>query len=408
MSWQDKIKNSVFSIETGDGKRYFPEWKPQEIKKDFNTSIYEFIEVEGSFIDRKKRKSNSLSLVFWFQGEDNIDLADSFYQSADDERYWILNHPYYGIINGQPLSITRNDESYNSTMFSVDFWETIEEGSPKRKRAVREAVFLKSSGVKIESPKIYASKVDIKTKDVNLAKNVSTKISSDISKLVDSSNFSEFQKLKTDSFNSLDDLTLDPIKGITSVISMISAPSSFLVSITTRLDLYVAVFDSVKSLLLLDNGRNSKAYFEAVASAVLAAMTESVTTPSTSDYIVRNDVLEASEIINNTYEEYISVLENSYIPESDVSNSFHASAGLQNQVQSMVLEATSNLFNLAFEAKQERLVVLEKDSNLILLTHKYMGLDSEDKNLETFREINKIRNKKLFRIPKGTVIKYLV
>jgi hypothetical protein len=67
----------------------------------------------------------------------------------------------------------------------------------------------------------------------------------------------------------------------------------------------------------------------------------------------------------------------------------------------------SNLFDLAFDAQQERVVYLPKDSNLVLLTHKYMGL-ANDENMQRFREINNIKLKELFRIKKGRKIKYYV
>ena len=67
-----------------------------------------------------------------------------------------------------------------------------------------------------------------------------------------------------------------------------------------------------------------------------------------------------------------------------------------------------NLFDFAFKAKQERTVEIEKDSNLIVLTHKYLGLDENDENIEIFRKMNNISNRNIFGVKKGTVIKYLV
>ena len=68
---------------------------------------------------------------------------------------------------------------------------------------------------------------------------------------------------------------------------------------------------------------------------------------------------------------------------------------------------TVSLFLLSFDARQERNFELTEDSNLILLTHKFMGL-ANDENLETFREINGIKNKELFKVKKGRVIKYFI
>jgi len=50
----------------------------------------------------------------------------------------------------------------------------------------------------------------------------------------------------------------------------------------------------------------------------------------------------------------------------------------------------------------------EKDSNLIVLTQRYMGLDPDDNNINTFRTINKIKNNSIFLVKKGTQITYYV
>ena len=80
----------------------------------------------------------------------------------------------------------------------------------------------------------------------------------------------------------------------------------------------------------------------------------------------------------------------------------------QSVLNTLILEAVYSLYDLAFDAKQEREVVLDKDSNLIILTHKYMGLDENDENINTFRKINNIKNKSLFIIRKGRKIKYYI
>src|SRR5690606_16149755 len=70
--------------------------------------------------------------------------------------------------------------------------------------------------------------------------------------------------------------------------------------------------------------------------------------------------------------------------------------------------ALIELSKLSYQAKQERVVILDRDSNLIILTHKYFGLDEEDLNIERFRLVNNIKNRRVFNIKKGAQIKYFV
>ena len=75
---------------------------------------------------------------------------------------------------------------------------------------------------------------------------------------------------------------------------------------------------------------------------------------------------------------------------------------------SLVSFTSKNLFLLSFDARQERLYELTEDSNLIVLTHRFLGLDADDANIESFRKINDIKNDELYRVRKGRTIKYFV
>ena len=150
MSWKDKIENGIFKIRTGDGKVFRPLWKPGESSIEFNTSAYNFINLEGTLVDRKKAQSSKYPLVFWFQGDNHIDEVKAFLNSAKDSRAWEVEHPIYGIINGQPLSIDRNDVDYNVTQIKVDFWESISVDYPDDAISVSDRIKAKSVLVQSE------------------------------------------------------------------------------------------------------------------------------------------------------------------------------------------------------------------------------------------------------------------
>lgn len=122
MTWEERIKNITFSIKTGDGKTYFPLFKQNtELDKEFNTSTFEFIKVAGTLVDRKKPQGRKLTLVFYFTGANCITEAEIFEASCDDPRAWKVNHPYYGLISGQPISIKRDDTVLNVSEITVPF-----------------------------------------------------------------------------------------------------------------------------------------------------------------------------------------------------------------------------------------------------------------------------------------------
>ena len=140
MSWKDRLDNIDFTITTGDGKVFKPLWKSGEKSKDFNITKYDFIDVDGSLIDRKRPQSNAYPLVFWFQGDDNIEQSNAFEASADDNRLWTVIHPFYGTIKGQPTNLKRDDNNYNVTKVTVDFWQSIDGDFPVDEISIKDEV----------------------------------------------------------------------------------------------------------------------------------------------------------------------------------------------------------------------------------------------------------------------------
>lgn len=408
MSWKDRLENTVFMITTGDGKVFRPLWKSGETSKEFNATTFDFINVEGSKIDRKKVKARKFPLTFWFTGDDNIDKADAFDKSANDNRAWKVRHPFYGDITGQPLSVSRNDSFYNATEITVDFWETITDEYPKQSVALVDSILVKNIKLSGVSGVDYASKVILHPADVVIVKVNATKISLNIEKYLDDNNYSAYQLAKNNMYAKIDKIILAPVDAINSIYDIIALPAQFLLSVNIRIKLLTAVFNDAKSIFQLKPSRNNKSYFESVGAAVLSSISYAVITPLAKDFITRSDVATVNQQLIDLYNDYKTLLDQASISITDTSNSFSASASTQRNLQDIIIETISRLNELAFEAKQERITVLEKDSNLIVLTHKYIGLDSADENIETFRRINNIKNKKLFQIRKGTTIRYYV
>lgn len=413
MSWKDKINNGVFSILTGDNQTYTPLWRPEGLHLDFNTSEYEFINVEGTFIDRKKAKSPNIPLTFYFQGEDCLDIAEKFYESSKDPKYWIVNHPYLGSIKGQPLSLDRDDTKYGIVGFSVDYWESIITTAPKKNVSVKDSIYIKSVGLQGNASRIYAAKVNLVPSDVSSAKNSTEKMSTSIGKIAESKqsgaeNYSNYNQLKNKAFSSVDNMAKNPVSGISSINQLMSSPSTYPVSMSIRTSLYNAIFNQLKDNLGIKPNVASKSYFEATSSNLIASVSNSLVNPVETDYQSRTEVNNAAIFLKTLYSDYLITLEGLQEDLNNVNNYFITDGELQNETQSLVFETISNLFDMAFNAKQERIIYLKEDSNIYLLTHKYIGLDSEDLNINNFRLMNNIKNKKLFNVPKGTKIKYLV
>ena len=129
MSWEYNLK-VPFRITTGDGQIFDVKWRGAEKEREFNTSQFEFINVYGSLVDRKKPQGAKINLIFSFDGFDHILQSDMFETACEDPRQWEVQHPIYGVLKGQPLSIKRDDTSLNITEITVAFMESISPDYP--------------------------------------------------------------------------------------------------------------------------------------------------------------------------------------------------------------------------------------------------------------------------------------
>lgn len=403
MSWIERLENIKFSIKTGDGKIFYPLWKTAEKSKDFNTSEYDFINVEGTFVDRKKPRGNKFPLVFYFQGDDNIEQSNAFEASANDNRLWTIEHPFYGVIKGQPLNLKRSDSNYNITEITVDFFESITDDYPLAKTSITDATKTKVDELNdvcldqlVENSSPATSNIDTVKESVVLTSAKHTP---------DAESYNSYNSTVKTAIKSADDLVTDSETALANIQKVFTEPAEFVGSVRQKIDSYVEAYNVLKSSIknLFD-----KYFFESQASSILGGMCLTAVNPSETDYIVRDDIVVINEIISSVYEDYQQILDINQISVYNIENSYSANQLIQSNLSTLVLATLNNLFLLSFDARQERLFELTEDSNLIILTHRFLGLDADDANIESFRKINKIKNEELYRIPKGRVIKYFV
>lgn len=428
MSWLEDLQNKKLEIKTGDGKTYFPLWKGGQKDKEYKNSVFDFIDVSGDFIDRKKPGSPKYELVFFFQGDDHFEVSQSFEDSADDPRAWEVNHPYYGLILGQPLSLSRGNKNLNLTEIKVEFWETIEDNGIKRNASIPDEIEVNSLQVNESSANAFESKVELNSVDQSTMKQNFLDLNLNYNSILDDLNYSEYQSIFNQAIQSIDNIILSPVQAIRDINTLINLPNKIISSIGFRLELLKAVFNDIKGILDIKSNKSNKAYFEAAGAAVITSFCSSLITLEVSSDVnasitaqnsvnistFQEDIYSRSQIsavaaeLVDIYEEYLTILDEIQVPITDIQNSFSISYETQSVINAMVSSTLFNIYSVAFEAKQEREVILETDSNLIILVHKYIGLDNLDLNLERFRKLNNIRNRRVFSIKKGKSIKYFL
>lgn len=410
MSWKDKLENNKFSIQTGDDKVFYPDWKDAVKTREFNSTAYDFVDVDGTFIDRRKPKSAKFDLQILFQGDDCWTKAEEFESSANDPRFWVVNHPVYGILKGQPTLISRNDSTINVVEISIEFWESNLVQFVDRRTTIKDEISDKKQILDEDSANHFQLKAEIKPANQNRVRSYIQNLNAEYKKFLDDSNYNEYQKILSECRDSIDGMIVDSrslILDISRTIDSIKNMPNVNVfqKVTALSNLFNQLIDEFSFESITDFNRY---YFESAGASIISTLCLAGLNPRKNDYITRNDVQKVSSIIDSIYTTYFGKLNIFELGRNDRNNNFTSSFKIQIGLNLIVKKTLYDLYSISFEFKQERIVELQNDSNLILLTHKYMSLDKNDENLLLFKKINNISNDRLFVIKKGSKIKYFI
>ncbi len=403
MSWKDRVDNIPFSIETGDGKVYFPLYKGGERDKEYNTSLFDFIDVYGTLVTRKKPRSPFFTLVFWFQGENNIEQSEEFEASADDPRPWTVTHPFYGTIKGQPISIKRDDSSLNITEITVPFWESIEADYPFINFSVKDNTREKHNTVLYASSLSAITNVEFASIDVSKMASSIADMSGEMKSIQDDNTYSEFQNALNSGLKAIDNLLDQPLNAIQYIQNFLDLPALYEQAVEVRVGVYESIYQRLKfSIRTLAD----KKYFESIGGTLIASLSLTMVTPQQGDYVLVSDVVNKTNRLLAVYNDYMALLDDLKVSVYDVKNTYNQDATVQSELASLVSYTVANLYSLSFDTKRERIFYTDKNTNVVLLVHRYLGLDESDENIAEFVKTNNIKLEELFSIEKGRMIKY--
>jgi hypothetical protein len=131
-------------------------------------------------------------------------------------------------------------------------------------------------------------------------------------------------------------------------------------------------------------------------------------TPQSNDYSNAVDVLEVSDAIILAFNEYIANLDGLASLDPTQPDAFIPNIDPLQTLQDGVFFTVSQLMTIALAAQQERTYILEEDSDVINITHRFYGLDFEDENINRIIDANNIGINEVLEVKKGRKIVYYV
>lgn len=385
MSWQEKIKGE-FSIQTGDGFIYVPKWKGSIKNITFNTEGFDFVGVDGTYVAREQSQGNQFPIEIYFEGSEHLDIADKFENSCRNKNLWTITHPIFGKIICQPLSLERDSTNLGITKFSGTVWESVQIKYPEFKNDYRNVIVIEEGRFITESWYVKASTLTAKLK-TSLGS-----LNSFIAKA--------YTKLPAET-----DLAVDLKNRIraadSTVEELLNIPGAYVESVYSLVTFVLEVEDNIVSKMnkLNDILVNIIALDDPTMAEFMSNMvifTASNLAINTS-YSKRNDVATTVGILKSMSDSI-----NLYYEDKNYTPNYEGSLKMDYIVNITI----GNVYELGLSASQERSVILEKDSNPIILCNRFYGFS--DDNLDKFLNENNIQLDNMFMIKKGTKLIWYV
>lgn len=433
MSWTDAVQNK-FIITTGDGKSFTLLWKNTCVKEiEYNIAQFDFPKISGSLINRGTPMARKFNLDIYFQGENNLDDGLAFEVSANDPRAWQISHPIHGSILVQPIGLKFDYTGYNIVQVTGTLIETLGSAGLKivvvpldkiiaDKVALDEVQAQSFNTVQelLSAREITAADLGTGTKQITTLKGINKALYDiGVKAVALTEDAGEYLNLFNSANTAINQVITLPGQAMQAIQAVVNFPGIMVTSIQIRMSVLQAQLDMLRANISPTINRADKKNYESIAGTLISTTTQAAVTSYNSeniavtdgllpDYPTRASVLAIITLLQEMFNTYLADLdllqsdnggsETSYIPDAE------SISGMD----SLINFTIENLYQIALSAKQERSVILDTDSNLILLAHRFYGLQPDDSTIDTLMKNNKIGLTEILQIKKGRTIIYYV
>ena len=412
MSWEQDILKP-YTITTGEGSIFEVLWKGASKAYEFNVSQFEFIGLRGTLVDRREVKGRTFPIQVFFQGANHLKDSRRFETASFDKRPWKIDHPYYGLLNVQPISLSfDNNESENYTKITGVVMETITNKGIQTKRDPIDTIedlhtlTLNASALAFE---LTATPVP-----ADMSLNNQTIYNLGEPKVALQTEFEDYFNAFNAAETAILDATSEPLAAVRTMQTVIEAPARFVIDVDTRVDLIIDQCSTLlTSMVALTAGGGAisiakKALFENNVASLISSLSLAAGLPLAGNYKKSQNVIDVITKIIDIYNEYISVLGDLQVGNGGNPDDYNPNADAQTALNEVVNFTISNLFDIALNAKQERTFTLTDDDNPITLSHRFYGPSNDDEKLLQFIDENSIGLSEILGLKKGRVIRYYI
>lgn len=362
-----EIVNEKVSITTGDGKKYELSYELSEFEEDFHHTKFSFLNTPGALVDRKEVDATRYDLTVYFTSPNHLIEANEFRNSTLDKRPWLVEHPFNGTRNMQPLNIKYNNTKKAHTAVTISLMETIMNNGLL---IVQDPRSLIESGAENLNDANNEASSELIQGDITETRNLTDTangINSDLKNKISSQDIADkysdiFFKLNT----SVGSFGSDAIQTMRQISNMLLMPRQFIDNIKDRLDFVKSQFESFLNLANSSSSIYTAQYFGA---SVISAYTVTAIPNGTLKYNTASEVDTVALDLWSMFSQYADNLQsqqsvNGFVPNYEIAN----------QLYEQVVNTIFNLYQIALDLPTVVEDVVQSDTMAVILAHTY-GMD---------------------------------
>jgi hypothetical protein len=412
MSWVERIQTQII-VQTGDGRQYRPQFLNASYIQDYNVATFEFADIDGTLVRKRRPKGRKFNIEIYFNGDDHLDVQETFRISCNDQRPWTIRHPMYDEIVVQPQSLNFDNSRYNETKITGTVIETIIGIFPVAGENGIDLVFGAKTLTDTTGADNYEASVDnLQAAEVaEIQADIDRYEASTLDRITDTLQASQFRNAIRNAQNAVANAISDAGAAIRAVQEVINFPFQILADVESRLDLLRSQFEDTVAVLgnLTGLSPNQKVYLETNGAAFVSA--QCIAAISQLDNFGYDNKPQVDNVINEILEFnafYIETIDSLITESQEQSTSYAPNPDVIFQLNNTVVTALSRLFEIAFDSRTEFVLTLQDDSNPVIECHRVYGLDQADERLAEFIATNEIGLNELLLLKKGRLLRYYV
>lgn len=396
-------------ITTGDGKTYRPLYVISEKSVEYNYAEFVFPNIEGSLVKRSMPKGRRYPIEIIFQGEYHIDISNEFEESAKDTRPWTISHPMYDTIIVQPTKLSFDTSGLNTTKITGELIETITDDAPIITTDPVDQTGFSALATKELTAISISNDLAPVPSDIAMMTSSTNRVYDLGAALVKSGEqANDYYNKYVETLNNVASAANDVFSAAQSMIDLFSFPASFVDDLKRRFYIFQNQFEKIRDQLEDIFTPNEKMIYQMQGAAIITGMIESTVKPLKTDYQSASDVLYFIDQLIQVNDTYITDLDSLQTDNGGDTDSFVPDFDSISALSNLVNYTISELMNIALNSKQERRTTLTNDSNVLLLAHRFYGLQPDDSTIDQFANSNNVGLNEILSIEPGREIVYYV